>query len=200
MIEDRTRPPRPTPRDWAVFRYGLISEATRPLAHEVVSQTLARVAARQHALPDGSLHRFSVSTLRAWLRTYQRDGLDALLPRARGDKGTFRKLGDDTAEIIARHRVQHRELSVKLFHEILHEDGVLPGGFRICEATLRRFLKARNLDRPVRGAQRARAKYEMPHPNDLWVADFMHGPHVRTEKGKRRAILCAIIDDNIRLV
>ena len=40
MIEDRTRPPRPTPRDWAVFRYGLISEATRPLAHEVVSQTL----------------------------------------------------------------------------------------------------------------------------------------------------------------
>ena len=43
MIEDRTRPPSPTPRDWAVFRYGLISEATRPLAHEVVSQTLARV-------------------------------------------------------------------------------------------------------------------------------------------------------------
>lgn len=200
MIEDRTRPPRPTPRDWAVFRYGLISEATRPLAHEVVAQTLARIAARQHALPDGSLHRFSISTLRAWLRTYQQDGLDALLPRARGDKGTFRKLDDDTTEIIARHRVQHRELSVKLFHEILHEDGVLPGGFRVCEATLRRFLKARNLDRPVRGAQRARAKYEMPHPNDLWVADFMHGPHVRTEKGKRRAILCAIIDDHSRIV
>ena len=200
MIEDRTRPPRPTPRDWAVFRYGLISEATRPLALEVVYQTLARVAARPHALPDGSLHRFSISTLRAWLRAYQRGGLDTLLPRTRGDKGTFRKLDDDTAEIIARHRVQHRELSVKLFHEILHEDGVLPGGFRICEATLRRFLKARNLDRPVRGAQRARAKYEMPHPNDLWVADFMHGPHVRTEKGKRRAILCAIIDDHSRLV
>ena len=85
MIEDRTRPPRPTPRDWAVFRYGLISEATRPLAHEVVSQTLARVAARQHSLPDGSLHRFSVSTLRAWLRAYQRGGLDALLPRTRAD-------------------------------------------------------------------------------------------------------------------
>jgi hypothetical protein len=28
----------------------------------------------------------------------------------------------------------------------------------------------------------------------------MHGPHVRTEKGKRRAILCAIIDDHSRLV
>ena len=194
VIEDRTRPPKPTPRDWAVFRYGLISEATRPLAHEVVSQTLSRIAARQHALPDGALQRFSVSTLRAWLRSYQRGGLDALLPRTRADKGSFRKLEDDTAEIIARHRVQHRDLSVKLFHQILHEDQVLPEGFRICEATLRRFLKARRLDKPVRGPERARVKYEMPHPNDLWVADFMHGPHVHTEQGKRRAILCDILD------
>ncbi len=199
MIEDRTRPPKPTPRDWAVFRYGLISEATRPLAHEVVAQTLARTAARQHALPDGSLKRFSASTLRSWLRAYQHGGLDALMPQTRNDKGTFRKLDDDTAEIIARHRVQHRDLSVKLFHQILHEDGVLPDGSRICEATLRRFLKVRGLDKPLRGPERARAKYEMPHPNDLWVADFMHGPHVRTETAKRKAILCAILDDHSRI-
>jgi hypothetical protein len=64
MIEDKTRPPRPTPRDWAVFRYGLISEAARPLAGQVVAQTLARIAARQHMLPDGSLRRFSTATLR----------------------------------------------------------------------------------------------------------------------------------------
>ncbi len=200
MIQDHTRPPKPLPRDWAVFRYGLISEATRPLTHEVVAQTLARVAARQHALPDGSLQRFSVSTLRNWLRAYQRGGLDALLPKTRADKGTFRRLDDDVAEVIARHRVQHRDLTVKLFHQILHEDGVLPQGTHICEATLRRFLKARGLDRPLRGPEKARAKYEMPHPNDLWVADFMHGPQVRTEHGKRKAILCAILDDHSRVV
>jgi hypothetical protein len=126
MIEDKTRPPRPTPRDWAVFRYSLISEATRPLAQEVVAQTLARIAARQHPLPDGSLKRFSTATLRSWLRAYQSGGLDALLPKTRSDKGTFRCLDDDTAETIARHRVQHRHLSVKLFHHILHDDGVRP--------------------------------------------------------------------------
>jgi len=199
MIEDHTRPLRPTPRDWAVFRYGLISEATRPLATEVVSQTLARVAAQQHALPDGSVRRFSTSTLRSWLKAYQRGGLDALLPKARADKGSFRCLDDDTAEAIARHRVQHRTMSVKLFHQILHEDGVLPEGFGICEATLRRFLKSRSLDKPVRGPARARAKYEMPCPNDLWVADFMHGPRVETEQGKRKAYLCAILDDHSRV-
>jgi hypothetical protein len=36
-IEDKTRPKKPTPRDWAIFRYGLISEATRPLATEIVA-------------------------------------------------------------------------------------------------------------------------------------------------------------------
>ena len=200
MIEDRTRPPKPTPRDWAVFRYGLIAEATRPLSGEVVAQTLARTAARQHPLPDGSLRRFSVSTLRAWLRTYQREGLDGLLPRTRSDKGAFRVIDDDVAEIVARHRVQHRALSVTLFHQIVHEDGVLPDGKTICEATLRRFLKNRGLDKPVRGPGKARAKYEMPHPNELWVGDFMHGPKVGTEKGKRKAILTAIVDDHSRVI
>lgn len=187
-------------RDWAVFRYGLISHATRPLADEVVAQTLARIAARQHQLPDGSLRRFSAATLRVWLKDYLRGGLDALLPKARTDKGSFRSIDDDTAEIIARHRVQHRALSVKLFHQILHDDGVLPGGVKVCEATLRRFLKARGLDKPLRGPGKARAKYEMPHPNDLWVADFMHGPKVKTREGKRKAILCAIIDDMSRVI
>jgi transposase InsO family protein len=199
MIEDQTRPPKPTPRDWAVFRYGLISEATRPLAHEVVSETLSRISARQHQLPDGTLRRFSVATLRNWLRAYQHSGLDALLPKTRADKGSFRKIDDDTAELIARHRVQHRRMSVKLFHQILHDDGVLPEGWRICEATLRRFLKARRLDKPERGPARARAKYEMPHPNDLWVGDFMHGPRIATETGKRKTYLCAILDDHSRV-
>jgi len=200
VIEDKARPPRPTPRDWAVFRYGLISEATRPLADEVVSQVLARLAARQQQLPDGSLRRFSAATLRAWLRDYQRGGLDALLPKTRSDKGSFRKLDDDAAEIIARHRVQHRKLSVKLFHQILHEDGVLPDGVTVCEPTLRRFLRSRGLDRPLREATRARAKYEMPHPNDLWVADFLHGPRVSSPHGKRKALLCGILDDHSRVL
>ena len=200
MIEDRTPTPKPAPRDWAVFRYGLISEATRPLASEVVADILGRVAARQQSLPDGSLKRFSISTLRSWLHTYKRHGLDGLMTRTRSDKGAFRALSDDTQELIARHRVQHRSLSVKLFHEILLDDGVLPDRVTVRLGTLRRFLKARGLDKPVRGAGKARAKFEMPHPNDLWIADFMHGPRVGSTGGKRKAILCAIIDDHSRVI
>ena len=151
-------------------------------------------------MPDGSIRRFSVSTLRLWLRKYQRGGLDALLPRTRSDKGSFRSLDEDTIELICRHRVQHRRISVKLFWQLLHDDGVLGEGKRVCEATLRRLLKTRGLAKPVHGPGKARAKYEMPHPNDLWVADFMHGPRVHAQKGKRKAILCAIIDDHSRVL
>ena len=200
MIEDKARPPRPGARDWAVFRYGLISEALRPLAGQPVSELLARSAARQHGLPDGTLRRFSVATLRAWLVRYQREGLDGLLPRTRADKGTFRKIDDDLAEWIARYRVQHRLLSVKLFWQVLHQDDALPAGKTVCEATLRRFLKLRGLDRPLRGVDKARAKYEMPHPNDLWIGDFMHGPLVGSGSSRRKAILCGIIDDHSRVL
>jgi len=200
MIEDKNRPPRPTPRDWAVFRYGLISEATRPVSGEVTSEVLSRMAARQHQLPDATLRRFSTSTLRLWLKEYQRGGLDALYTKTRSDKGSFRRLDEDVAETIARHRVQNRQLSVKLFHQVLHQDGVLAEGVRVCEATLRRFLRFRGLDKPLRDATKARAKFEMPHPNDLWIADFMHGPRVDSSQGKRKAILCGIIDDHSRVL
>ena len=200
MITDPTQQANPTPRDWAVFRYGLISEAVRPLAGQVVHQILARVAAGQHQLPDGSVRRYNVSTLRMWLGKYRHGGLDALMPKARSDKGAFRAIDDDTAEAIARYRVQHRQVSVKLFWEMLHEDEVLGPGVTICEATLRRFLTARGLARKKRGPAKARAKYEMPFANDLWVADFMHGPKIKIDGRRRRAILCAIIDDHSRVV
>src|SRR5437867_12933220 len=122
MIEDRPQPPRPTARDWAVFRYGLISEATRPVSGEVTSEVLSRIAARQHQLPDGTLRRFSASSLRLWLKEYQRGGLDALYTKMRSDKGSFRKIDEDVAETIARHRVQHRAVSVTPLHPVPHQD------------------------------------------------------------------------------
>lgn len=200
MIQDARQGTPPTARDWAVFRYGLISEAVNPLEGQKVCQLLSRSAARVHQLPDGTARRYNISTLRLWLGKYRHDGLEALMPKTRSDKGQFRVIDEDTAEIIARHRVQHRRMSVKLFWEVLHEDGVLPAGTKIREATLRRFLKIRGLAKKQRGAAKARAKFEMPHANELWIADFMHGPKINSDGKHRRAILCAIIDDHSRVI
>jgi transposase InsO family protein len=200
MIIDVISKPKPPARDWALFRYGVISEAITPLAGQKIGDILTRQAAQVHQLPDGTVRRYNIATLRAWLDKYRHDGLDGLQPKERSDKGQCRSIDDDTAEIICRHRVQHRRLSVKLFWEILHEDGVLPSGVQIKLATLHRFLKQRGLAKKIPGAAKARAKFEMPHTNDLWIADFMHGPQVAVEGKRRRAILCAVIDDHSRVI
>jgi len=192
---------RPTPaKDWALFRYGVISEAVTPLEGQKISDILTRQAARVHQLPDGTARRYNVATLRVWLDKYCHDGLDGLLPKNRRDKGEFRSIDDDTAEVICRHRVQNRRTSVKLFWEILHEDQVLAPGVRIKLATLHRFLKHRGLAKKIPGPAKARAKFEMPHTNDLWIADFMHGPRVAIEGKRRYAIMCAVIDDHSRVI
>jgi len=200
MIIDAISKPKPPARDWALFRYGVISEAVTPLEGQKTSDILTRQAAHVHQLPDGTARRYNIATLRAWLGKYRHDGLDGLLPKERCDKGQFRSIDEDTAEIICRHRVQNRRLSVQLFWEILHEDRVLPAGVQIKLATLHRFLKHRGLARKTPGPAKARAKFEMPHTNDLWIADFMHGPRVKIEGKRRRAILCAVIDDHSRVI
>ena len=200
MITDAISKPKPPARDWALFRYGVISEAVTPLEGQKISDILTRQAAQVHQLPDGTARRYNIATLRAWLGKYRHDGLDGLLPKDRCDKGEFRSIDDDTAEIICRHRVQNRRVSVKLFWEILHEDGVLPAGVHIKLATLHRFLKHRGLARKTPGPAKARAKFEMPGANDLWTADYMHGPRVLVAGKMRRAILCAAIDDHSRVI
>ncbi|MEE4292293.1 MAG: DDE-type integrase/transposase/recombinase [Cycloclasticus sp.] len=200
MITDATSKPKPPARDWALFRYGVISEAVTPLEGQKISNILTRQAAQVHQLPDGTARRYNIATLRSWLDKYRHDGLDGLMPKDRSDKGQFRSIDEDTAEVICRHRVQNRRLSVKLFWEILHQDGVLPDGVQIKLATLHRFLKQRGLAKKTPGAAKARAKFEMPHANDQWIADFMHGPRVDIEGRRRRAILCAVIDDHSRVI
>ena len=200
MITDAKDGPQPSSRDWALFRYGVISEAVTPLENQKVGDILTRKASQIHQRPDGSSHRYNIATLRAWLSKYRHDGLDGLLPRDRCDKGQFRSIDDNTAEIICKHRVQNRRCSMKLFWEILHQDNVLSSGVQIKEATLRRFLKHRGLARKTPGPAKTRAKYEMPNTNDMWIADFMHGPRVMIAGKRRRAILCAAIDDHSRVI
>jgi len=45
-----------------------------------------------------------------------------------------------------------------------------------------------------------RKAFEVDHVNDLWIADFMHGPQVRSHNRSVKAILCALIDDHFRMV
>ena len=80
----------PSPfRDIALWRFGVIS----PLLHCVndgisLNQELEKLAKNTFYTPDGKARQFSSNTFRDWLYLYKRQGLNGLMGKERGDKGS----------------------------------------------------------------------------------------------------------------
>ena len=71
------------------------------------------------------------------------------------------------------------------------------GGRGPSARTVERHLRRLGLSRAqLRGERSAFGRFEAERPNDLWVADCLHGPVIEG----RRAILFAVLDDHSRLV
>jgi putative transposase len=189
-----------------------IAELVGLLRHQIISPVLMETgrgqakyfretAAREWDVPGRGMRRFSALTMKGWLKRYNKNGFQALLPKVREDVGGFRKIPEERKQKIRALRSQHLNMSVLRFYELAVKEDVL-GSPPICLATLRRFLKLENLfakkDEPT-----ARKRFEMSRFGELWTGDFMHGPHVLAEPGGKRhkkAILMAIIDDHSRLI
>src|SRR5262245_53147891 len=100
----------------AIFRHGLIGHiALRSLTHGERSELL-RAVSEQRVRPPGSdtTRRYSVPTLERWLYAFKRGGLEALVPRARGDKGRGRDLDPTLRELLCDIRRECPEVSATL--------------------------------------------------------------------------------------
>lgn len=185
----------------ALFRYGLIA----PVIHEqgrCQMKYFRQVAAKQYPVPDkqGSIS-YSVSTLKDWLRKYRKGGLDALYPSIRKDAGVSKKIDAEVAESIAKLFRDYPDISASAMYRLLVKSGVITKEV-FTEVTLRNYIRKNKLRTPS-GGHSNRKKFEMPAANMLWTTDFLHGPQV-VDRGshnrKRKAYLCAIIDDHSRLI
>src|SRR6202142_4310064 len=109
----------------AVFRHALIGTlVSRSLTHgERID--LLRGVSEQRVRPPGSdtTRCYSVPTLERWLYRFKRGGLEALVPRARTDKGRGRDLDPELRELLCDIRREHPEVSVTLIVRTLRADG-----------------------------------------------------------------------------
>ena len=181
----------------ALFRHQIIS----PVLVEggrVQAKYFREVGARDFQVPGQGMKRFSPHTLKSWLMAYRQHGYQGLLPKVRGDRGTLRRIDDESAKKIVDLRKDLMELSVAKFYRRAKKAELL-GDPPMCEETLRRFLTSNNLIVSTDPAT-PRRLYEMSRFGELWVADFMHGPVLQSGSRKRKAILLAMIDDYSRLI
>jgi putative transposase len=182
--------------DWrqeeALWRYSLIREPSDARLSAAERGFLVRaLAARLHAHPSGELRSVGRSTLDDWIRAYRAGGFQGLVPKERASVPRTPRSVLERAEALRRENPRRTGAQIA---RIIAQAG---GGRGPSASTVKRHLRRAGLTRAaLRGERQAFGRFEACRPNELWVADCLHGPLVEG----RRAILFAILDDHSRLV
>ena len=180
----------------AAFRYGIIS----PVIHSARPDQrgyFREMSEKSFQVPGVGHRQYASTTFKHWLKVYRKSGIEGLIPVQRSDKGASRRIDEQLAQAIVEVKTEHPYLSCCNLYRLLIEQDRLPHP-SISEGTLRTFLKSKGLDGKNKKSV-PRKKYEVPFVNDLWVADFMHGPKGLCGKNSK-VYLLAIIDDHTRMI
>lgn len=190
----------------ALFRYGLIAPLVlETLPRGELTHRAQEIASRIYDIPYSTRRQVSVDTLLDWTLRYRRNGLAALTPQPRLDRGQTRVVNDETAAIIERIKRENPHCAGTALLRHLSAISDDPHGHTISRSTLYRFLETRGLTTRQllrdKAAASAHKKYEAHLANQIWQSDMLHGPWVsRPNGGKRQVFLQATLDDASRLI
>jgi len=188
----------------ALFRFGVISDlvgATR-LDYGVQERLIEEKSRRQWSIPQSNRTRISASTIRRWVRMYERGGrkFTALAPVVRSDRGKSRRVDDETILALVTLKKEKPTLPVNRLLAELAKKQLLRPGVILAPSTVYRILKNEGVSIRPSADKVDRRKYEAEFPNDIWQSDVMHGPTVMVDGKQRKTYLIACIDDHSRLL
>lgn len=144
--------------------------------------------------------RLSARTLRRWCSQARRQGLVALLPRARRDRGQPARLPAEALQRALELRRESPERTVAMLMELLVAERPEWEGL-FSRSTLDRHLRAAGSRRQARsGPEGPFTAFEAAEPNHLWQGDVLHGPLVRVGDKTVRSRLVCWLDDHSRYV
>jgi putative transposase len=152
----------------------------------------------EHHFPRYGNRFISVSTMKAWLKTYRAKGFEGLKPKGRSDLGRPKRLGGESLKAIEIKCKAYPHWTGHHLYEDLKRQGLL-GEPPVHYNTLLRLVKEQGWLSTAKRSD-ARKAFEFDNVNELWVCDFMHGPQVQTAGRSAKAIVCAILDDHSRMV
>jgi putative transposase len=161
------------------------------------------VAAMTFLDEEGNPRQFTWRTIQTWHYRYKNHGITCMTNRSRKDKGQARKVTpEELLEAItaARPHFHNHTANKRALYRFCIEKGLLQPD-RIAQTTFYRFIRDYDLLAADDHDNKKRLAFSMKHANQLWQADTMFGPHVRTADGGRQQVkLIAFIDDASRVL
>lgn len=197
-----------TPKDRAeaiaLFRAEIVgSLVRRELEHGDLRRAFTETS-EQRFRPPGSHgpRRYSVSTLERWYYAYKSEGLDAVRPKSRADRGRGRELAPELRTLLLDIRKEQPHVSVPTIMTTLVADGRLTAG-SVSASTVRRFYAEHGLDRVAlrHGVRdKVRLRWQAERPGALWHTDVCHSRTLKLEGRLVPVRIHAMLDDASRYV
>ena len=183
----------------AHFRFALIAPVIQGLFPDASAAAYyRRVTEKPITKPDGTAFTYNPKTLEKWVGQYKKEGMDALMPGVRSDKGTTRALNDTAIEEIYRLKEKYARLNATQIHHSLIKDAYIPATVSV--AAVQRFIKNHDLKSARNVNIKDRKAFEEPEFGCLWQCDTCYLPHIKEDGKSRRTYLIMIIDDHSRLI
>ena len=179
----------------ALFRHALIARLLpKDLTPKQRSAELRRIAHETHTIPGTNRQRVAESTVRHWLRDYQRGGFDALKPRPRADRGEPRSLSPELSERLVQIKEENPALAVRLIIEQAREEKLITDDDPVAVSTVHRLFQRMGLMTPKAGQPNKddRRRFSFANAGQLWMSDVMFGPSVVSEGRRKRKTLSLI--------
>lgn len=124
----------------ALFRCGLIADlAQLAPGTKGLYRRIEEKAAEDYTIPGTTRTRVAPETLRDWLKCYRRGGFDALLPKARTDRGQSRALSPEIVDILLSIKEGNPRLSVQLIIQEARKHPDIPDDVHLFPSTVHRL-------------------------------------------------------------
>ncbi|MBN1601317.1 MAG: DDE-type integrase/transposase/recombinase [Chitinispirillaceae bacterium] len=187
----------------AVFRFGVIFPLIEKNLNEYWGEKeriLRELVSKEWEIPFSKRTFISKATILNWIKCYEEGGrkIEALFPKARGDRGQMRCIDDELLDGLIQFRKKNPKLSTTRLVNKAKSEGVIPQGKEISMASVYRLMKQHKLK--AEKVKKDHRKFEVQMSNDLWQSDCMHGLKVLHQGKNRKSYLFAVLDDHSRLI
>jgi hypothetical protein len=183
----------------AVFKHSMIAPVIQGTFTEPSAMAYyRRVTENPLTRPDGSQFLYKPKSLEKWTELYKRNGLAALMPKERADKGSSRKLSADAVSEIFSIKEQFPRLGAVQIRLRLIEKGLITTN--VSDRAIQRFLKNNHPKLQHVAGIKDRKAFEAAAFGEIWQADTCYFPYIKEGGVKRRTYLMCIVDDHSRLI